>query len=37
MAKSLVPQDAYQIINLLAREATGQNAAIQAVDSSTFV
>lgn len=37
MAKSLVPQDAYQIINLLAREATGQNAAIQAVDSSSFV
>lgn len=37
MAKSLVPQDAYQIINLLAREATGQNATIQAVDSSTFV
>lgn len=37
MAKSLVPQDAYQIINLLAREATGQNATIQAVDSSSFV
>lgn len=37
MAKSHVPQDAYQIINLLAREATGQNATIQAVDSSTFV
>ena len=37
MAKSLVPQDAYEIINLLAREATGQNATIQAVDSSTFV
>lgn len=37
MAKSSVPQDAYQIINLLAREATGQNATIQVVDSSSFV
>lgn len=36
-AKSLTPQDAYSIINLIAREATGQNGSIQAVNSSTFV
>ena len=37
MGKSLVPRDAYAIMNLLVKEATGQNATIQAVDSSTFV
>lgn len=37
MSKSLVPRDAYAIMNLLVKEATGQNASIQAVDSSTFV
>lgn len=37
MSKSLVPQDAYLIMNLLVTEATGQNATIQAVDASTFV
>ena len=36
-AKSLTPQDAYAIINLLVKEATGQDATIQAVNSSTFV
>lgn len=37
MARSLTATDAYQIINLVAKEATGQNPTIQAVDSSTFV
>lgn len=37
MARRLTPTDAYQIINLVAKEATGQNPTIQAVDSSTFV
>ena len=37
MARTLTTKDAYQIINLLVREATGQDASIQAVDPSTFV
>lgn len=37
MARVLTTKDAYQIINLLVREATGQDATIQAVDPSTFV
>ena len=37
MARSLTPQDAYSIMNLLVKEATGQDATIQAVNSSTFV
>lgn len=37
MARVLTTKDAYSIINLLAAEATGQNASIQAVDPSTFV
>ena len=37
MARTLTTKDAYQIINLLVREATGQDATIQAVDPSTFV
>ena len=37
MARVLTTKDAYQIMNLLVREATGQNATIQAVDPSTFV
>lgn len=37
MSKALTPQDAHVIINLVAKEATGQNPSIQAVDSSTFV
>ena len=37
MARVLTTKDAYQIINLLVKEATGQDATIQAVDPSTFV
>ena len=37
MARVLTTKDAYQIINLMVREATGQDATIQAVDPSTFV
>ena len=37
MARTLTTKDAYQIINLLVREATGQDATIQAVDPSSFV
>ena len=37
MARVLTTKDAYQIINLLVKEATGQDASIQAVDPSTFV
>lgn len=37
MARVLTTKDAYSIINLLVKEATGQDATIQAVDSSTFV
>lgn len=37
MARVLTTKDAYQIINLLVREATGQDATIQAVDPSSFV
>lgn len=37
MARSLTPQDAYALINLVVKEATGQNDSIQAVDASSFV
>ncbi len=37
MARSLTPTDAYALINLMVKEATGQDAVIQAVDSSSFV
>lgn len=37
MARVLTTKDAYQIVNLMVKEATGQDASIQAVDSSTFV
>ena len=37
MARTLTVKDAYQIINLMVAEATGQDATIQAVDPSTFV
>ena len=37
MARVLTTKDAYQIINLLVREATGQDATIQATDVSSFV
>ena len=33
----LTTKDAYSIINLMVKEATGQDGTIQAVDSSTFV
>ena len=37
MARSLTPTDAYALINLMVKEATGQDATIQAVDTSSFV
>lgn len=37
MARSLTPTDAYALINLMVKESTGQDATIQAVDSSSFV
>lgn len=37
MARSLTPRDAHTLMNLLVKEATGQDGTIQAVDSSTFV
>lgn len=37
MARTLTPRDAHVIMNLLVKEATGQDSAIQVVDSSTFV
>lgn len=37
MAHALNPTDCYQLINLIVKEATGQNDTIQAVDSSSFV
>lgn len=37
MARSLKPTDAYAIMNLLVKEATGQNASVTAVDTSSFV
>ena len=36
MPRSLTPQDAYSLINLVVKEATGQNDSIQAVDASSF-
>ena len=37
MARVLTTKDAYQIVNLMVKEATGQDASIQAVDPSSFV
>lgn len=37
MARSLTPRDAHALINLVCKEATGQDPVIQAVDTSTFV
>lgn len=37
MARVLTTKDAYAIINLLVKEATGQDSTLQAVDPSTFV
>lgn len=37
MARALTARDCHALMNLLVKEATGQNAEIQVVDSSTFV
>lgn len=37
MARTLTPRDCHALMNLIVKEATGQDATIQAVDSSTFV
>lgn len=37
MARTLTPRDCHVLMNLLVKEATGQDAEIQVVDSSTFV
>lgn len=37
MARSLTPRDCHALMNLLVKEATGQDSTIQVVDSSTFV
>ena len=37
MARTLTARDCHALMNLLVKEATGQDALIQAVDSSTFV
>ena len=37
MARTLTPLDCYALINAIAKEATGQNSTLQAVDSSSFV
>ena len=37
MARSLTPQDCHAIVNLIAKEISGQDATIQAVNSSNFV
>lgn len=37
MARVLTPQDCHVLMNLLVKEATGQNAEIQEVDASNFV
>lgn len=37
MVRTLTPRDCHALMNLLVKEATGQDNAIQVVDSSTFV
>ena len=37
MARTLTPQDCHVLMNLLVKEATGQNSEIQEVNSSNFV
>lgn len=37
MARALTPQDCHIIVNLIAKEISGQDATIQAVNSSNFV
>ena len=36
MARALTPQDAHALMNLLVKEATGQNSSIQEVNASNF-
>lgn len=37
MARTLTPRDCHALMNLLVKEATGQDSTIQVVDTSTFV
>lgn len=37
MARALTPRDCHALMNLIVKEATGQDQTIQAVDSSSFV
>ena len=37
MARTLTPVDCYALINAIAKEATGQESTLQAIDSSSFV
>ncbi len=37
MARTLTPLDCYALINAIAKEATGQESTLQAIDSSSFV
>ena len=37
MARTLTPLDGYALINAIAKEATGQQSTLQAIDSSSFV
>ena len=37
MPRVLTPQDVHSLMNLLVKEATGQDSTIQVVDSSSFV
>lgn len=37
MARTLTPQDAYALVNLIVKEQTGQDNTIQAVDTSSFI
>lgn len=37
MARTLTPIDVYAIVNAMVEEATGQQATLQAVDTSSFI
>ncbi len=37
MARALTPQDCHIIVNLIAKEISGQDATIQSVNSANFV
>lgn len=37
MARTLTPQDAYALVNLMVKEQTGQDGTLQAVDTSSFI